>query len=87
MRYFKNFTADSVVREDDHGNRFVKTWFNFNHPDNFIEYGPAHKQSKTAYGGVGYGEFHILEPITKEEYESYGITWAFENDPQIKLLK
>ena len=72
MEYYKNYMADAVVRVDDDGKRFFKRddcyWKEFpcNNPE-----------SKTAFGGEGYGVFYILEPITKEDYDTFGRTWTF----------
>lgn len=71
MKYYQNYMADAVVRVDDDGNRFVKR------DDHLEEFQNNNPESKTAFGGEGYGVFYILESITKEDYDSFGITWTF----------
>ena len=76
MKYYMNFNDDAVVRVDDDGKRYVKKWdgYAYKTPSNEVLH---YKGSKTAYGGESYGYFHILKPITKEQYETFGITWGF----------
>jgi len=76
MEYYMNFNDNAVVRVDDDGKRYAKVWDGCNHitpTDEFF----CTKDSKTAYGGESYGYFHTLEPITKEQYETFGVTWGF----------
>lgn len=68
MKYFANYMADAVVREDDNGNRFVKCI------ENLKEF-PARKDSYIAWGGQSFGIIYDLEPISKEEYDTFCITW------------
>lgn len=72
MRYFANYEADAVIREDDNGNRYKKT-IDFN-----WEGGPAPKEDKEAWGIPSYGIYNFLEPITKREYDEFGITWDWD---------
>ena len=69
MKYFSNYEADAVIREDDNGNRYVKTI------DHLKEGGPADKDDEEVWGIPSYGRYNYLEPITKEEYDNFGITW------------
>lgn len=68
MKYFANSEADAVVKEDNQGNRYLRTIENLNEH-------PASKKNPKAWGISSYGVTNFLEPITKEEYESFGITW------------
>lgn len=68
MKYFSNYEADAVVREDDNGQRYIK------HIEHLTE-GKASKDNKEAWGIPSYGILNFLEPITKEEYDNFGITW------------
>lgn len=68
MKYFANYEADAVVREDDNGQRYIK------HIEYLIE-GKASKDNEEAWGIPTCGICNFLEPITKEEYDNYGITW------------
>lgn len=60
--------ADAVVREDDNGNRYLKT---IEHLGEI----PVPKGYPEAWGGEGFGYFYELKPITKEEYVGFGKTW------------
>ena len=76
MEYYMNFNDDAVIKVDDGGKRYAKVWDGSNHitpTDEFL----CTKGSKMAYGGESFGYFHILEPITKELYETFGISWGF----------
>ncbi|EJW96537.1 hypothetical protein EVA_15353 [gut metagenome] len=68
MKYFANYEADAVVREDDNGNRYIRCI------ENLKEH-PVGKDSPTAWGIPSYGVTNFLEPISREEYETYGKTW------------
>lgn len=72
MEYYKNYMADAVVRVADDGKRYTKKIDSY-----WKEVYQPNPESKTAYGGEGYGVFYILEPITKEDYDTFGITWTF----------
>lgn len=74
MEYYKNYMADAVVRVDDDGKRFVK-WIDYMRGRE--EFQVNNPESKTAFGGEGYGVFYILEPISKEDYDTFGRTWTF----------
>lgn len=71
MKYYKNYMADAVVRVDDDGKRYTKKIGQYQK-----EVYQPNPESKAAYGGEGYGVFYILEPITKEDYDSFGITFV-----------
>lgn len=68
MKYFSNYEADAVVREDDDGNRYIKTIDNLN--ESRVEKG-YHK----AYGVPSFGIHNFLEPITQDEYKTFGVKW------------
>lgn len=68
MKYFANYMADAVVREDTNGNRFFKTIEN-------LRERPAGKESTVAWGGERFGYFYSLEPISEEEYNTFGVSW------------
>ena len=66
--YYENYEADAVVRVDEYGNRHIKTLENLQEQD-------VLECCKEAYGIPSYGIFNELKPITREEYENFGITW------------
>lgn len=68
MKYYANFEADAVIRENDSGERFIKTIGNLSEQ-------PASKDNKEAWGIPSFGIYNYLEPITKQDYEDFGITW------------
>jgi hypothetical protein len=68
MKYFSNYEADAVIREDENGHRFIKKIEN-------LKEGEASKNNKEAWGIPSYGFYNLLKPISKEDYEGYGITW------------
>ncbi len=70
MKYFANYMSDAVVREDEQGNRYVKSIAT-------LKETPANKDSKTAWGGESYGVYYFLEPISREEYDGFGVTWEW----------
>lgn len=72
MRYFSNYEADAVIREDDNGQRFVKRI------EHLKEGGPVSKDHKEAWGIPSYGFYNFLEPISKEDYDNFGITWDWD---------
>ena len=76
MEYYKNYMADAVVRVDNDGKRFVK-WLDYMGGREEYENSTNPETNTTAYGGEGYGVFYMLEPITKEDYDTFGITWTF----------
>ena len=82
MKYYMNYMDDAVVRVDDNGNRFAKIWDGSSHIVPTDE-GFCPKGSKIAYGGESYGYFHILEPITKELYDTFGVSWGFGESGEI----
>lgn len=73
MNYYYNYEADVVVREDEDKKRYLKT---LDDPREIS----AGKETKSAWGIPSYGYYNMLFPITKEQYDSYGITW-FEMIP------
>lgn len=66
--YFYNYEADVVVREDESGNRHLKSLSDLN--ERF-----ADKTSNAAWGIPTHGILNALHPITKEQYDSFGIEW------------
>ncbi len=80
MEYYKNFMADAVVKVDGDA-RYVKVI-----PD-YKEIRITDPKNKTAFGGEGYGVFYILEPITKEQYNTFGEKWLFDRYGNIKLKR
>ncbi len=81
--YYGNYMDDIVVREDSQGNRYKKS------SNHLKETGPCHKDDKEAFGGESFGYFHELKPISKEQYDNFGVTWLYNQDglPEIKELK
>lgn len=69
MKYFANYVADAVIREDDNGQRFII------YIDNLVERGPMPKEHKETWGIPSFGIFNELTPITEQEYNEFGITW------------
>ncbi len=82
MEYYMNFNDDAVVKVGDDGKRYAKVWDGCNHITPTGEF-LCTKDSKMAYGGESFGYFHILEPITKELYETFGVTWGFSESGKI----
>lgn len=68
MRYFANYEADAVVRENDKGRRYIKRIENLNEV-------AVSKESREAWGIPSFGIWNRLEPITEEEYKSFGKKW------------
>lgn len=76
MIYFANYEQDAVVREDENGNCFAKMWDVFDNKKNKLipEY-PLGQNSELRYGSLGCHGIPI--EISKEEYDTFGITWVF----------
>ena len=68
MKYFANYEADAVIREDDNGKRYVKRIES-------LKEVAVGKDSSVAWGIPSYGVFNKLEPITEKEYKNFGYTW------------
>ena len=82
MEFYKNYMADAVVRVDGL-KRFIKTLDYKNGQEEFENLNP---KSKIAFGGEGFGGFYILEPITKEDYETFNLSWTFGDNGEKKPL-
>lgn len=79
MEYYANYIEDAVIRVADDGKRYIKRAGQ--------KEVLAGEGSKTAYGGEGFGVFYTLEPITKEQYYSYGRKWNFDESGRIKYFQ
>lgn len=76
MMYFANYEEDAVVREDESGNCFAKIWDVFDNKKNkLIPEFPLVQNSELRYGNPDYHNIPI--EITKEEYDTFGVTWMF----------
>lgn len=53
MRYFANYEADAVIREDDNGERYKKTI------ENLSEGSPVSKDDKEAWGIPSFGYYNF----------------------------
>ena len=71
MKYFYNYEADAVVREDEQGRRYKKS---LDMP--YEGYGQVSEEDDEAWGIPSYGRYNLLEPITKEQYDTFAKTWA-----------
>ena len=79
--FFGNWLDDSVIREDENGNRYIKRFTPGKAP---VEVAVS-ADCKAAFSGQGYGEVHELREISKEEYETYGVKWGWGADPWHKM--
>ncbi len=79
MQYFKNFMADVVVRVDGE-KRYIKSIFDHKEVED------SNPDSNASFGGEGYGVFYVLEPITKEQYDTFGEKWTFGISGEIKYF-
>lgn len=75
-----NDIAEFVVREDDKGDRYIKSKRNTRERLVSKDYGPAWGVSD------GFGVYNYLEPITKERYEDFGVTWTWASTGEIISL-
>lgn len=66
--YYYNYEADVVVREDESGARYLKSLGDLN--ERF-----ADKTSSAAWGTPSHGVMNALQPITKEQYDTFGVEW------------
>ena len=67
-QYFYNYEADVVVREDERGDRYLKSLSDLN--ERF-----ADKTSSAAWGIPSHGVMNALQPISKEQYNTFGVEW------------
>lgn len=74
MEYYENYMDDAVVRVDG-SRRFVKCIENRGGQE---EVEITNPKNKTAFGGEGFGVFYSLDPITKEEYDTFGSKWWWD---------
>lgn len=80
MRYMMNDIEEFVIREDDKGDRYIKSKRNMQERPVSKDYGPAWGVSD------GFGVYNYLAPITKERYESFGVTWTWASTGEIISL-
>ena len=67
-QYFYNYEADVVIREDECGNRYLKSLSDLN--ERF-----ADKTSSVAWGMPSHGAMNALQPISQEQYDTFGVEW------------
>ena len=67
-KYYSNYEADSVIREDENGKRYIR-WIEH------LEEVPASDDDKEAWGIPSFGKLNALRRITKEDYDGFGVTW------------
>ncbi len=67
-KYYSNYEADAVIRQDENGQRYIKRIEQ-------LEEIPVPKDSREAWGIPSYGILNMLRPITKEDYDGFGVTW------------
>lgn len=79
MKYFANYMADAVIRENDKGERFMKTI------DYLREGGPVAEDDEEAWGIPTYGNYNELKPFSKKDYDTFGIEWDW--DPRTGELR
>ena len=75
--------ADTVLRVNGH-ERFAKS---SEHPQE-INVSDTPKDCYSIWGGQSYGIMimYVLEPISKEEYETFGIKWDFGATPKERII-
>lgn len=71
MKYFANYEADVVVKIDEYGNRYIKRLEHLQEQE-------VSESCTEAYGIPSFGIFNKLLPITKEEYDNFGMTWDWD---------
>lgn len=81
MEYYKNYMANTVIKVD--GNtRYAKS---SDHIDE-VDVSSAPKDCPSIWGGQSYGIMYVLEPITKKDYDTFGITWDFGSSPDKRVI-
>ena len=80
--FFGNWLDDSVIREDENGNRYIKRFTPGKAP---VEVAVS-ADCKAAFGGQGYGEVHELSPISPKDYERFGIAWEWGKTPGKRMI-
>lgn len=79
MKYFANYMADTVIRENEKGERFRKRI------EHLRETGPVSKDIEEVWGIPTYGNYNELKPISKKDYDTFGIEWDW--DPRTGKLR
>lgn len=76
MIYFAHYEEDAVCREDENGVCFAKRWEAYSPGKGELvpEY-QLGENSEIRYGNPNYQSLPV--EISKEEYDSFGITWIF----------
>lgn len=72
-KFFGNWLDDSVIREDENGNRYIKRFT----PGKIPVEVAVSTDCIAAFGGHGYGEVHELREISRKDYERFGIAWEW----------
>ena len=81
MEYYQNYMANTVVRVD--GNtRYAKS---SDHIEE-VDVSSAPKDCCSIWGGQSYGIMYVLEPITKKDYDTFGIIWDFGSTPDERVI-
>lgn len=81
MKYYQNFMADTVIRVDGN-NRYAKSSDHIKEAD----VSNAPKECYSIWGGQSYGIMYVLEPITKEEYDTFGVKWDFGRSSNERVI-
>lgn len=81
-KFFGNWRYNSVIREDENGNRYIKRFTPGEVP---VEVAVS-ADCKAAFGGQGYGEVHELSPISPKDYERFGIAWEWGKTPGKRMI-
>jgi hypothetical protein len=76
MEYFAHYEEDAVIREDENGECFAKLWSVYAPgKGRLISEYKLGENSDMRYGNPDYQSLPIK--ISKEEYDTFGITWIF----------
>ena len=72
MRYFANYEADAVIREDDNGRRYIKRLNN-------LQETAISNESREAWCIPSFGQFNRLVEISRHDYMTFGKKWRWDS--------
>lgn len=68
MKYYANYMEDMVIKDDDNGQSYIKTIED-------LQERPISAKGRQSIQHESFGISIVLEPISKEEYDTFGKKW------------
>lgn len=78
MLYFAHIEESAVCREDKNGVCWAKRWTSDRPGHYYLT--PEYQLGENSYIRYGNPDYHSIPfEISKEEYDTFGVTWRFKN--------